>query len=144
MTKDHISRIEAALEAGPTSGHWVVDSGSAMLNGAPVVDEYFVRREDDDTSIAAGIVDPETGLPSAVNADYIAACNPTAIRALLDRLKAAEQRAEHWKAEHLAGNAEVERLREALEAVVAYRTGGLIEGLCRAALEAPMLDDYNR
>ena len=56
-------------------------------------------------------------------------------RALLDRLKAAERRAEHWKAEHLAGNVEIERLRDALEAVVAYRTGGLIERLCREALE---------
>src|SRR5690606_22502866 len=69
------------------------------------------------------------------NADFIAACNPVAIRTLLDRCRAAERRAEHWKAGLLAGNAEVERLREALEAVVAYRTGGLIEGLCRAALE---------
>lgn len=43
------------------------------------------------------------------------------IRTLLDRLKAAE--------------AENERLRDALEAVVAYRTGGLIERLCREALE---------
>lgn len=43
------------------------------------------------------------------------------ICALLDRLRAAE--------------AENERMRDALEAVVAYRTGGLIERLCRAALE---------
>ncbi|GAA4400526.1 hypothetical protein [Quisquiliibacterium transsilvanicum] len=48
-------------------------------------------------------------------------CPPTTLRALLGRLKAAE--------------AENERLRGALEVVVAYRTGGRIEGLCRAALE---------
>jgi hypothetical protein len=122
MTNDDtISRIEAALAAGPTCGEWEADFASAMRNGEHVVVEYFVRRDGEDISIAADIVDPETGLPSEANARFIAACNPAALRALLDQLKAAE--------------AENERMREALEAVVAYRTGGLIEGLCRAALE---------
>ena len=90
MLDDPVSRIEAALEAGPTPGYWDADFASAMRNGSPAVVEYFVRRDGEDISIAADIVDPETGLPSAVNADYIAACNPLAIRVLLDRLKAAE------------------------------------------------------
>jgi hypothetical protein len=90
MDDDTISRIKAALEAGPTSGEWDADFASAMRNGAPAVVEYFVRRDGEDISIAADIVDPETGLPSQANADYIAAVNPATIRALLDRLKAAE------------------------------------------------------
>lgn len=164
MTDDPISRIEAALEAGPTSGEWDADFASAMRNGAPAVVEYFVRRDGEDISIAADIVDPETGLPSQANADYIAACNPTALRTMLDRLKDIEQNgaqavrwapsSAHWSSElrRLFGadardgisaleqqlrdaKAENERLRDALEAVVAYRTGGLIERLCREALE---------
>ncbi len=102
MTDDHISRIEAALNAGPTPGDWAADFASAWRDGSRETVEYFVRRDGEDISIAADIVDPETGLPSAVNADYIAACNPVAIRALLDRLKAAE--------------GEIERLRDCISA----------------------------
>ena len=32
----------------------------------------------------------------------------------MDTVENAKKRAEYWKAEHLAGNAEIERLREAL------------------------------
>jgi hypothetical protein len=99
MDDDTISRIKAALEAGPTSGEWDADFASAMRNGAPAVVEYFVRRDGEDISIAADIVDPETGLPSQANADYIAAVNPATIRALLDRLKAAEAENERLRAE---------------------------------------------
>lgn len=108
MLDDQIRRIKAALEAGPTPGVW----------------EY--REVDGLGSVAApkgwvGAVVADRG-HECIDANYIAACNPVAIRALLDRLKAAE--------------AEIERLRDALGAVVAYRTGGLIERLCREALEA--------
>lgn len=55
------------------------------------------------------------------------------IRTLLDRLKAAEGRAEYWKASHLAGNTEIERLRESLRGLLAVTSSkapgtGLIVG----------------
>lgn len=95
---DPIDRIREALAAGPTPGDWDADFASAMRNGSPAVVEYFVRRDGDDISIAADIVNPSSGTPSSVNANYIAACSPDAIRALLDRLDAAEAENERlWK-----------------------------------------------
>jgi hypothetical protein len=113
MTDDPISRIEAALEAGPTPGEWDADFASGMRNGSPAVVEYFVRLDGEDISIAADIVDPETGLPSAVNADYIAACNPAAIRTLLDRLKDLEMngsQAARWAPSSAHWSSELRRL----------------------------------
>ncbi len=113
MTDDPISRIEAALEAGPTPGEWDADFASGMRNGSPAVVEYFVRLDGEDISIAADIVDPETGLPSAVNADYIAACNPVAIRTLLDRLKDLESngsQAVRWAPSSAHWSSELRRL----------------------------------
>lgn len=59
--------------------------------------------------------------------------SPDNIRALLDRLDAAEGRAEYWKASHLAGNTEIERLRESLRGLLAVTSSkapgtGLIVG----------------
>lgn len=38
------------------------------------VDEYFIRRPEDDVAVAGDIVDPETGSPSEANARRLAAC----------------------------------------------------------------------
>lgn len=81
---DRYEKIRKALEMGPTPGDWDADFASAMRNGSPAVVEYFVRRDGDDISIAADIVNPSSGLPSAVNANYIAACDPDTIRELLE------------------------------------------------------------
>lgn len=113
MNDDPISRIEAALAAGPTSGEWDADFASAMRNGSPAVVEYFVRRDGEDISIAADIVDPETGLPSQANAAFIAACNTVAIRALLDRLKDLEMngsQAVRWAPSSAHWSSELRRL----------------------------------
>ncbi len=112
MDDDAISRIEAALEAGPTPGPWRHEAwGSRILDSGVGSSQLLI------TTVAVNTFRDQ----GRHNAEFIAACNPVAIRTLLDRLKAAE--------------AENERLRDALGAVVAYRTGGLIERLCREALE---------
>lgn len=104
--REALAAIKAALEAGPTDGPWWGDFASMMRNGSPQVVEYFVRRDGDDISIAAEIVNPESGLPSEANAAFIAACNPVAIRALLaevERLRAelaeVKRDAEHLRSE---------------------------------------------
>ena len=65
------------------------------------------------------------------------------IRALLDRLKSAEAERDSFYMDYRMKcdeetkrqAIEIERLRAALEYVVSLRTGGMIEGRCRAALE---------
>lgn len=134
---DPIDRIREALAAGPTPGDWDADFASAMRNGSPAVVEYFVRRDGDDISIAADIVNPSSGTPSSVNANYIAACSPDAIRALLDRLDAAERERDSkaaelanlqvafsdWKVFHSTARLEAEN--ERLRARVVSLEGGL-------------------
>ncbi|MFA7327382.1 MAG: hypothetical protein WC121_12000, partial [Candidatus Kapaibacterium sp.] len=105
MTDDPISRIRAALEAGPTPGPWHHEEwGSRILDSGVGSSQLLIAQ------VAVNSFRDQ----GRHNADFIAACNPTAIRALLDRLTDADRRAEYWKAEHLAGNTEIERLRAAL------------------------------
>lgn len=96
MLDDPISRIEAALEAGPTPSQWEVLDDSRHIYSNDLVNDG----EEEWRPLIAATCDDETLIDFEANARYIAACNPLAIRALLDRLKAAE--------------AENERLREAL------------------------------
>ena len=65
-----------------TPGPWYHDFASGMKNGNPQVVEYFVRRDGDNVSIAADIVDPEKCVPSEANARLIAAA-PDLLGALL-------------------------------------------------------------
>ena len=88
--REALAAIKAALEAGPTDGPWWGDFASMMRNGSPQVVEYFVRRDGDDISIAAEIVNPESGLPSEANAAYIAAANPAALRAIIEHVERLE------------------------------------------------------
>lgn len=75
-----------------TPGPWVVCSGGSNLRtGKYEIDEYFVCRGDYDSAIAADIIDPMTGKPSAANARLIAAAPE-----LLDAL-------EDMAAQHLCG-----------------------------------------
>jgi hypothetical protein len=78
-----------------TPGPWYHDFASAMKNGSPQVVEYFVRRDGDNVSIAADIVNPETCAPSEYNARLIAAA-PDLLEALQDLLHQAEQSKEPW------------------------------------------------
>jgi hypothetical protein len=64
-----------------TPGPWYHDFASGMKNGNPQVVEYFVRRDGDNVSIAADIVDPEKCVPSEANARLIAAA-PDLLEAL--------------------------------------------------------------
>lgn len=76
---DAIRRIRAALEAKPSTGPWTVLPA--------IAGEQCVAR------INALEIVPPRGIELArdyIDANYIAACHPFAIRALLDRLKAAE------------------------------------------------------
>jgi hypothetical protein len=101
MTDDAISRIEAALEAGPTPGVW----------------EY--REVDGIGSVAApkgwvGAVVADRG-HECIDANYIAACNPVAIRTLLDRLKAAGAEVDRLRAESMAMRNQRDELRIVLD-----------------------------
>lgn len=79
----------AARLAAATPGEWEKAAASSYLNGKPKLDEWFVRRVEDDVSIAADVIDPDTSQPSEANAAFIAAA-PTDIRALLTRARALE------------------------------------------------------
>lgn len=112
-----IAQIRAALDAGPEPGPWHVDH-----DRRPGMEWNRHIYHGDDLAICfmahSGGEDPRRDEATAA---YIAACHPENLRALLARLderdaevESANKRAEYWKAEHLAGNAEVERLRSAL------------------------------
>ena len=80
---DGMSKYQAlidALEAGPTDGPWSVDKSRAMR----------VRNESDCTITSAGCADSLRHEWEA-NAAYIAAANPSTIRALLADLERAEK-----------------------------------------------------
>lgn len=87
-TEEHIAALRAALEAGPTAGSWYADSA---ISG----DGFVVMSE------AAGIRVAhchDTGhLPFTLNAAYIAAAHPAAIRSVLDALEAAQVDAERYR-----------------------------------------------
>lgn len=81
-----IEAIRAALEAGPYKGPWINghDEDSSLC---------LVGPHDGD-----GIVySPVVRLHDFRTADFIAACNPSAIIELLDRLEAAEQKAKRYE-----------------------------------------------
>lgn len=105
MTDDPISRIEAALEAGP--GPWEYREVEDM--GAITHPHGWVEAVN------------SAGQQECTDARFIAACNPVAIRTLLDRLKAAE--------------AENERLRKSLAAM----QGHVLE-MCRV-FNVPLPED---
>lgn len=57
-----------------TSGPLEFSSAGHGSNGGITVDEYFIRRPEDDVAVAAEIIDPETGAPSESNARRLVAC----------------------------------------------------------------------
>jgi hypothetical protein len=79
-----IEAIKEALKAGPTEGPWEIQpQGGSESIFEVMVDGYYVATTHD-------------GVKSQCNAEenaaFIAACNPTAIRALIERLEAAEKK----------------------------------------------------
>jgi len=87
-----IEAIRAALEAGPTGGLWhPVQVGDRPTKFAVANDEgisLLTLVEEEGHDFAAVYEDAD--------ASFIAACNPSAIRELLDRLDAAEK-AVQWR-----------------------------------------------
>ena len=75
--------------AAITGGTWEAAYGGIYKDGKPEVTEWFVRREDDDVSIAADILDPDTCQPNEANAEFIAHA-PSDIDALLDYIERLE------------------------------------------------------
>ena len=64
--------------------------------------------------------DDKTGEVHGLNHDddsFISAANPAAILSLLDEVDSARSTSQYWKDEHLAANAEIERLRAEGEAL---------------------------
>jgi len=107
---DQISRIEAALEAGPTPGPWFVSN----LLGFAVASIAKTRI----------VSDQAPSDKVEIDARFIAACNPTAIRALLDErgklleaLTKANAQTEHFEREWYLRGDEIERLRDALHRI---------------------------
>lgn len=76
---DHEKRIREALEAGPTEGPFEVVRCGSYCNDIKTTDGYIV-------ATTHGYVGDQ--VDSRPTADFIAACNPTAIRALLADLDA--------------------------------------------------------
>ncbi len=57
-----------------TSGPLEFSRAGHGSKGGITVDEYFIRRSEDDVAVAADVIDPETGAPSESNARRLAAC----------------------------------------------------------------------
>jgi hypothetical protein len=76
-----IEAIKEALKAEPTDGPWTVEVG----------DSPSVAIANDVMLLAKTLGDNDDA-----NAAFIAACNPTAIRALIERLEAAEKDAARY------------------------------------------------
>lgn len=88
---DHLSQIKQALDAGPTEGPWFsVEDGEQRqcINTDHHGDGYWIASCNFYAG-SGGNCDP-----IKKNADFIASCNPTAIRSLIERLEAAERDAE--------------------------------------------------
>ncbi len=78
------------MSAQHTPGPWEHAEAGSWRNGKRISTEYFVRRPEDNVSIAADIIDPETSEPSEANAQLIAAA-PELLEAL-KKLTAAFER----------------------------------------------------
>lgn len=86
-----IERIRAALAAGPTKGPWETNTAGSATRGEPFrIDEIYIYATDvqNDTAVCADVIDPVSQEPSAENAAHIAACNPTAMTAVLEHIDA--------------------------------------------------------
>ena len=75
---DHEKRIREALEAGPTEGPWLIHDQKGRR---------WIETHSDDV-IAQVYKDGRSNAVFEANASLIAACNPSAIRALLADLDA--------------------------------------------------------
>ena len=118
-----LAPIQARLEA-ITREPWEVAEACSYENGKRVDVELFVRRPEDDVSVAAQILDPETSKPSQANADFIANA-PANVRALLAEV--AELRAaliEHRRDLHQGSGRPCPTCRQSAKALGKGAPGG--------------------
>ena len=106
-----LAQVREALAAGPTPGPWSVEIVPTSCGICHKVGPFPGKRPDDPPRHACLYADyPSQGNPAddelKANAAFIAACNPAAIRELLDERDALK--AEYDKREAL--DAEIERL----------------------------------
>lgn len=101
MNIEELKRLAEAATPGP----WEYTHAGRGDNGKFLITEYFVFIDDEDTAIAACILDPKTSRPSKGNAAYIAAANPAAILELIRQrdellaaLKEARELVDGWGA----------------------------------------------
>ena len=106
---DHEKRIREALEAGPTEGPWFEHHDKGHL---------YIENQRDDVVCDMGL-----RAKSTPTSQFIAACNPTAIRSLLadlDGMRGASKKlvdAVNYKAAAMAGFADPEKIDFANECV---------------------------
>lgn len=88
-----LDAIKARAEAA-TPGPWEYAEAGTFKRGSFSLDEYFVRRPEDDVSIAADIIDPDTCEPSEALAAFIAHAREDvpALVAEVERLQADNER----------------------------------------------------
>jgi uncharacterized protein YerC len=122
-----IEAIKEALKAGPTEGPWTVEVGESP--SVAIANEVML--------LAKTLGDNDDA-----NALFIAACNPAAIRELIERLEAAEKDAERYRqlrdkasmgTVHIATpNGAIHYGSGADEAIDSAMAGGLAEGVSDA------------
>ena len=96
---EHEKRIREALEAGPTDGNWITDPSNPNLvavDSTPY--EYIFEVAPSEFSDSDHEYEQEI-----INAAFIAACNPSAIRALLADLDAMRADAMRYRAFFTSG-----------------------------------------
>lgn len=93
---DDIARIDAALAAGPTPGPWHQDPQNP----------YFIARGSAPHSYLVAVAPPTNsgGSQSGIDAAYVAACHPEAIRRIIAAYRAAKCQQER---EHAAKDTQV-------------------------------------
>lgn len=85
---DPVDGIRKALDAGPTDSEWVCDIRHGEMSS-----HAYVRAPNWGIIATIGLDRslPHWDVPQRANAQFIASCKPSAIRALLDRLDSAER-----------------------------------------------------
>lgn len=129
---DAISRIEAALEAGPTPGPWHHEEwGSKILDSGVGSSQLLIAQVAVNTFRDQG----------RHNADYIAAANPSALRAIIEHVGRLERQLAEAQKDASEHQRHIYRLREqiARDTDTIYTLRGLLS-LARDAL-ADCLDD---
>lgn len=132
---DKYQRIRDALAMGPTQGPYAVNPERAFVEefgtGEPLpicAMLWPTEQRSEDETVANALLfascDPDTIRGLLAERDGLIAQHhrdSAELRRICDARDQSRRTAEHWKAEHLAGNAEIERLRGENEALQVER-----------------------